>query len=85
MTKKRKTIKCHNCGVEHYESLANCCWIQCSCGKMICGRCGYAEIREIAIVENGVRMLDKSAGSDDNYWCCEVCSHCGLQGCGMCI
>lgn len=69
-------MNCQNCSAEHNESLENCCWINCTCGKEICGRCGYAK----------EKWKDCSEGNDeDQYWCCRKCPECGLRGCGMCI
>jgi len=71
MTKK---IHCQKCGAEHNEILENCCWIECVCGKKICGRCGSKNISEIENDEN----------EEEIYWCHLECEDCGLQGCGMC-
>ena len=70
------TIKCSVCGIEHQQSIQNCCWINCPCGARICGNCGSTEI------------MDMEMGEDDDeaqYWCCERCDSCGKEGCGMCI
>ncbi len=69
-------IKCQGCGKEHTKTESNCCWISCTCGKTICGMCGYAD----------EEWEDCSTGSDeDGYWCTRECPDCGLQGCAMCI
>lgn len=74
-----KKIKCSNCGKEHDETLSNCCWIDCECGKEICGRCGSYDL------EYDRDRDDNDDDDDSNYWCNKVCSDCGLIGCGMCI
>lgn len=73
-----KKIKCKNCGKEHAETLANCCWINCECGKEICGQCGGTNIVK-------KQNIDDSPDGDDQYWCCMECADCGLVGCAMCI
>jgi len=71
-------IKCNHCGKEHPKTISNCCWITCSCGRTICGQCGYAE-------EKWIDIGDPDSNPDDNCWCCNECPECGLQGCGMCV
>lgn len=70
------TIICSKCGKKHKKTLRNCCWINCSCGKLICGTCGSIKLVDMVVDEDD---------SDAQYWCCQECADCGLQGCAMCI
>jgi len=72
---KRKKIHCQSRGRKHDESLSNCCWIECKCGKKICGRCGSSEI---------VSMPDEKIYEFTPDWCHLECADCGLEGCGQC-
>jgi hypothetical protein len=72
-------MKCKNCGGENEESLSNCCWVDCECGKKICGKCGSTNI-----IHDEATNPDDEDG-DDKYWCCLVCGNCGLGGCAMCV
>lgn len=69
-------IKCKNCGKEHHRITSNCCWIDCQCGRQICGNCGYADEKWFDCSNNN---------NEDQYWCCQECPECGLIGCAMCI
>ena len=75
-----KKINCGSCNVEHDESLFNCSFINCKCGKTICGSCGSTDIGSVP-----ESQLDLSEYSDDQYWCQRRCNKCGHTGCGMCI
>jgi len=75
-----KYIRCSNCNKKQPSSHSNCCWINCECGKTICGGCGSTDIGNIPEDE-----LDLSDTGDDQYWCCEECKSCGMQGCAMCV
>jgi len=68
--------KCNNCGKQHEETTANCCWIYCACGEKICGKCGSSNINEMTMPEDD---------DEAQYWCCLQCEDCGLEGCAMCI
>ncbi len=69
--------KCNKCDKEHALTIENCCWIYCNCGATICGRCGKSNIEH----DSSTTPND----GDDQYWCCQRCADCGLQGCGMCV
>jgi len=69
MTKKTSKITCKNCGKKHKVSLSNCCWIECSCGNRICGRCGSLNVEERETCE-----IDK-----DQAYCWFKCNDCGLK------
>lgn len=79
MIKKDKQLimKCCNCNKKHIQSHSNCCWVTCTCGVTICGRCGSDNIEEDETIN---REED-----DNQYWCCRKCFDCGLVGCGMCV
>lgn len=69
-------MKCSNCGAKHKVTKANCCWIHCGCGERICGGCGGSNLAEMDMPEDD---------DEAQYWCCEHCEDCGLEGCAMCI
>jgi hypothetical protein len=73
---ENETVKCSQCGTEHRKRIQNCCWISCECGASICGQCGS---------DNIVGMDINEDDGENQYWCCEMCNDCGLEGCGMCI
>lgn len=72
-------MKCKKCGREHLQSDSNCCWISCGCGESICGVCGSSSL----VHDDSTNPEDENG--DDQYWCCQMCSDCGLVGCGMCV
>ena len=69
-------IVCSICGKKHNETLANCCWINCACDSTICGQCGSTNLSQIEVNEDD---------DEAQYWCCQQCDDCGLEGCAMCI
>lgn len=76
------TITCQICNKQHPKSLSNCCWINCYDNNhdvTMCGNCGSTNIIDMDMDEN-----DKH-DEEAQYWCCQKCADCGLEGCSMCI
>ena len=69
-------IRCSNCGKEHPKRDHNCCWIWCDCEKKICGGCGSTNVENMEMDEDD---------DEAQYWCCQRCGSCGLEGCAWCI